>query len=217
MKGPLVARYSMRKANSDWENSQKGTLLPSPTHRNLNTRMWWEHRHVVREKCGPIWQLLSTYSSQTITHGGLKVTFETSQYTYLINYHLLNTYCVLLHTVTTLPSQSVSWKADTFLPIVQMRTGHHAQCLTYRPNKCILKHKGSSVDIKNCIDSGAPGWPSRLSVQLLTSAQAMISQLMSSSPMLASMLMVWSLLGILSLPLSLSHPCALSLSFSQNK
>ena len=49
---------------------------------------------------------------------------------------------------------------------------------------------------------GAPGWFGRLSVQLLISAQVMISQFVSSSPTSGSVLSPWSLLGILSPSLS---------------
>ena len=46
---------------------------------------------------------------------------------------------------------------------------------------------------------GAPGWLSRLSIQLLLIlAQIMISQFMGFSPVSSSVLTVWSLLGILS-------------------
>ena len=57
---------------------------------------------------------------------------------------------------------------------------------------------------------GTPGWLSQLSVQLLASAQVMISQFVSSSHVLGSAPIVWSLLGILSLPFTL--PCSLPLS-----
>ena len=52
-----------------------------------------------------------------------------------------------------------------------------------------------------------PGCLSQLSIQLLISAQVMISQLVSSSPASGSALAVQGLLGILSLPLSLPLPC----------
>ena len=61
-------------------------------------------------------------------------------------------------------------------------------------------------------ENGASGWLSRLSVQLLISAQAMISLLWECAPASGSALSAWSLLGTLSL-LSL----CLSLSSSQNK
>ena len=54
---------------------------------------------------------------------------------------------------------------------------------------------------------------SRLSVQLLISAQVMISGFMGSSPGSSSVLTARTLLGIFSLPLSLPLPCLLS----QNK
>ena len=53
---------------------------------------------------------------------------------------------------------------------------------------------------------GAPGWLSRLRVQLLLSAQIVISQCVSSSPASGSVLTVQGLLGISSLSLSLSLP-----------
>ena len=63
--------------------------------------------------------------------------------------------------------------------------------------------------------TGAPGWLSRLSIGFLTSAQAMISQFLSSRPASGSVLTAWSLLGILSLsvpPLvALSHSLALKI------
>ena len=59
----------------------------------------------------------------------------------------------------------------------------------------------------------APGWLSRLRVQLLISAQGTISQLVRWSPALGSVLTGWSLLEILCLTLSLS----LSLSLKINK
>ena len=50
---------------------------------------------------------------------------------------------------------------------------------------------------------GAPGWPSQLSVQLLISAQVMISWFMGSGLAWGSVLTVWSLRGtFLSLSLS---------------
>ena len=65
--------------------------------------------------------------------------------------------------------------------------------------------------------SGAPGWLSQLSLQLLILAQVMISQFMGSSPASGSVLMVWSLLGILCLSLSLSASLSLLFIFSQQK
>ena len=63
---------------------------------------------------------------------------------------------------------------------------------------------------------GAPGWLSWLSVQLLISAQVMISQFVGSSPASGgSSLTTWSLLGIFSFSFSL--PLPLSLFLSQNK
>ena len=59
---------------------------------------------------------------------------------------------------------------------------------------------------------GAPGWLSRLSIQLLVWAQVMISRFVSSSPTLSSALTSQSLLGILSLSLSLYPSPAGSLS-----
>ena len=56
-------------------------------------------------------------------------------------------------------------------------------------------------DLKE-LSPGAPSWLSQLSIQLLISAQAMISRFMNSSPASGSLLTVQSLLGILSLPLS---------------
>ena len=76
------------------------------------------------------------------------------------------------------------------------------------------------ANIKNTIDFGAPGWFSRLSVQLLISAQIMISEFVRSSPTSCytdSMGPVWdSLSPSLSAPPLLAHipmcACALSLS-----
>ena len=53
---------------------------------------------------------------------------------------------------------------------------------------------------------GAPGWLSRLSIQLLISSHVMISQFTSSSSTSGSVLTAGSLLGILCLPLSLPLP-----------
>ena len=61
---------------------------------------------------------------------------------------------------------------------------------------------------------GAPGWLSWLSVQLLISAQVMISWFLRSSPMLSFVLTAWSLFGILSLSPFISVPPSLSLSLS---
>ena len=52
---------------------------------------------------------------------------------------------------------------------------------------------------------GVSGWLSRLSIQLLISAQVMILQFMGSSPTLGSALTAENLLGILSL--SATPPC----------
>ena len=62
--------------------------------------------------------------------------------------------------------------------------------------------------------AGAAGWLSRLSVQLLVSAQAVISRSMGSSPASSSALTVWRLLGILPLLSLCSSP---SRSTSQEK
>ena len=73
------------------------------------------------------------------------------------------------------------------------------------------------VQTKNKV-GGAPGWRSQLSIQLLISAQVMVSWLMGSSPALGSVLTVQSLLGILSLslcPPSLAHMHILSLTLSR--
>ena len=48
---------------------------------------------------------------------------------------------------------------------------------------------------------GASGWLSQLGVQLLISAQVMISQFVGPNPGLGSAPTAWSQLGILSLPL----------------
>ena len=66
---------------------------------------------------------------------------------------------------------------------------------------------------------GAPRWLSPLSVQLLISAQIIISQFASLSPVSGSALMVRSLLGILSPSLCPSPTCihARAHSLSQNK
>ena len=58
----------------------------------------------------------------------------------------------------------------------------------------------------------ARGWLSRVSIQLLVSAQGMISRFWGLSPMSGSTLTAQSLLGILSLSLSLSALPLLSLS-----
>ena len=60
-----------------------------------------------------------------------------------------------------------------------------------------------NLGFKKIKDSGAPGWLSQLRVQLVISAQVMISRFMGSSPTLGSALTVWSLLGILSFSLPL--------------
>ena len=64
--------------------------------------------------------------------------------------------------------------------------------------------------------SEAPEWFSWLSIQLLVSAQVMISWFVGSSPTLGSALVVQSLLGILSLSLPLLL-LTLSLSLKINK
>ena len=56
-----------------------------------------------------------------------------------------------------------------------------------------------------------PGWPSWVSIQLLISAQIMISQFVSSSPTLGSVLTVPNLLGILSAHPLLTRSLILSL------
>ena len=61
---------------------------------------------------------------------------------------------------------------------------------------------------------GVPGQLIQLSVQLLVSAQVMISWFVGSSSTLDSVLTVQSLLRILSLPLSAPPPFVLSLSVS---
>ena len=61
------------------------------------------------------------------------------------------------------------------------------------------------------------GWLSRLSSQLLISAQVLISWFMGSSPMTGSVLIVWSLLWILCLPLCSSPTHAHSLSLTNIK
>ena len=87
-----------------------------------------------------------------------------------------------------------------------------------------MEAKGRKSGLVRCAQSwgqcerghgGAPGWLSRLSVQLL--AQVMILRFVRPSPASGSVLTAWSLLGILSLPCSLPLPCFLSLSLSQNK
>ena len=65
--------------------------------------------------------------------------------------------------------------------------------------------------------SGASGWLSRLSIQLLVSAQVMISWFRDSSPGSGSALTVQGLGCSLSLPLSLPLPCSCCLCLSQNK
>ena len=59
------------------------------------------------------------------------------------------------------------------------------------------------TNINNCVPFRAPGWLIWFSLQLLVSAQVMISQFESLSPVPGSPLMVWSLLESLSLPLCL--------------
>ena len=64
--------------------------------------------------------------------------------------------------------------------------------------------------------TGAPGWLRQLSVQLLISAQVMISRFVSLRPALGSVLTVWSCMGFpVSLPLCPSPAHAPSLSQSQ--
>ena len=59
---------------------------------------------------------------------------------------------------------------------------------------------------------------SSVGVQLLISAQVMVSRFVRSSPASGSMLTAWSLLGILSVPLSLCPSLArIFLFLSQNK
>ena len=72
-----------------------------------------------------------------------------------------------------------------------------------------------SAKIRNV--GGAPGWLSGLSVQLLVSAQVMISRFMASSPASGSVLTAQSLLGILSLSSSPCAPPLLTLSLSLSK
>ena len=57
----------------------------------------------------------------------------------------------------------------------------------------------------------APGWLSQLGIELLISAQVMISRFVGLSPVSGSLLMVQSLLGTLSLPLSFSLSLSLPL------
>ena len=64
---------------------------------------------------------------------------------------------------------------------------------------------------------GAPGGPSRLSVQCLVSAQVMISQFVSSSPESGSGMTVQSLLGIPSLSLCVPPLLMPSFSLKRNK
>ena len=63
---------------------------------------------------------------------------------------------------------------------------------------------------------GVRGWVSQLNIQLLVSAQVMISQFVSLSPISGSALRAWD---ALSLPLSLPLPNSLThtLSLSQKK
>ena len=75
--------------------------------------------------------------------------------------------------------------------------------------------KSITMAVKNfSLPQGAPGWLSQLSIQLLVSAQVMISWIVGLSPESGSVLTAWSLPGILCLPLSLPlpHSCSLSLS-----
>ena len=65
--------------------------------------------------------------------------------------------------------------------------------------------------------NGAPGWLSRLSVQLLVLAQVVISWFVSSNPTSGSVLTVRSLLGILSPSLSLCPSYTLCLLLTINK
>ena len=62
---------------------------------------------------------------------------------------------------------------------------------------------------------GVPEWLSWLNVQLLVSAQVMISQFVGSSPTSSSALTVWSPLWVLCSPLSLLLPLSHCLSLSK--
>ena len=77
--------------------------------------------------------------------------------------------------------------------------------------------KGSGESFQKQAKSGTPGWLSRLSDQLLTPAQVMISRFVGSSPASGSALTVWSLLLILSLSLSLCPSPADSSALKINK
>ena len=87
-----------------------------------------------------------------------------------------------------------------------------------------MEAKGRKSGLVRCAQSwgqcerghgGAPGWLSRLSVQLLVLAQVMILRFVSSRPTWGCVLIAWSLLVILS-P-SLSAPPLLKLSLSLSK
>ena len=86
---------------------------------------------------------------------------------------------------------------------------HKPSCHDLSPSPTLnpLSHPGSPIIhfTKNDL-LGAPGWLSRLSIQLLISVHVMISWLVRSSPMLGSALRAQSLLGILSLRPSSTAP-----------
>ena len=88
-----------------------------------------------------------------------------------------------------------------------------AQSMKLLPN--ILYVSVSSHTHINFIH-GAPEYFSWLSIQLLISAQVMISWFVSSSPALGSMLTAWGLLGFLSPSLSAPYP-PLALSLKRKK
>ena len=67
--------------------------------------------------------------------------------------------------------------------------------------KCALWTSEQILNDKSALE--VPGWLSWLNIQLLISAQVMISLFVGSNPMLSSVLTAQGLLGILSLSLSL--------------
>ena len=74
-----------------------------------------------------------------------------------------------------------------------------------RRNKAFRNRKGNNFQPESTYPAGAPGWLSGLSVQLLISAQVMMSRFVISSPTSGAALPVRSLLGSLSLPLPYSR------------
>ena len=84
-------------------------------------------------------------------------------------------------------------------------------------NPCAVHKKVSAPPLKINENVGVPGWLSGLNIQLLISAQVMISWFMGLSPTSGSALTAWSLLGVPSPSLSAPPSFVLTLSPSQNK